>query len=236
MLLNVSGVTVQPQTGVHDLVLFRGLDTLNSGLILVDGAPEPEASYYQLYNVQRVEVLKGPAGFLYGANPLGGAINLVRTSADRPWVHQHRASGGSFGTLRYEVDLNTRGHERGAAFRFNGLYASSDGYRDRQDSEVVGVNPTATWWLGEDSALRLNAEWLGSDSRAAKVTQKATHPGNARKRPPREARGSAIAAVATTASARTQAISPPSAMRLLWGSSPRRMPCSLEWWAWAVWA
>lgn len=163
-VLNVSGISVQPQTGVHDLVLFRGLDTLNSGLVLVDGAPEPEASYYQLYNVQRVEVLKGPAGFLYGANPLGGAINLVRTYADRPWLHQHRASAGSFGTLRYEVGLNTRGHERGAAFRFNGLFAESDGYRDRQESEVIGINPTATWWLGEESSLRLNAEWLGSDS------------------------------------------------------------------------
>ncbi|HUP25298.1 MAG TPA: TonB-dependent siderophore receptor [Thermoanaerobaculia bacterium] len=163
-VLNVSGVTVQPQTGVHDLVLFRGLDSLNSGLILVDGAPEPEASYYQLYNVERVEVLKGPAGFLYGANPLGGAINLVRAHADRPWVHQHRATAGSFDTLRYEVDVNTRGQERGVAFRFNGLYAESGGYRDRQDSKVVGINPTATWWLSEESSLRLNAEWLGSDS------------------------------------------------------------------------
>ena len=163
-VLNVSGVSVQPQTGVHDIVLFRGLDTLNSGLVLVDGAPEPEASYYQLYNVRRVEVLKGPAGFLYGANPLGGAINLVRSHADRPWVHRHRAALGSFDTLRYEVDVNTRGSERGAAFRFNGLYTESEGYRDRQASDVVALNPTVTWWLGEESTLRLNGEWLGSDS------------------------------------------------------------------------
>ena len=46
--------------------------------MLTDGAPEPEISFYQLYNVERVEVLKGPGGFLYGANPLAGTVNLVR--------------------------------------------------------------------------------------------------------------------------------------------------------------
>jgi len=46
--------------------------------VLTDGANEPEISFYQLYNVERVEVLKGPGGFLYGANPIAGTINMVR--------------------------------------------------------------------------------------------------------------------------------------------------------------
>ncbi len=33
---------------------------------MTDGAPEPEATFYNMYNVEGVEVLKGPAGFLYG--------------------------------------------------------------------------------------------------------------------------------------------------------------------------
>ncbi|HEY7816777.1 MAG TPA: TonB-dependent receptor plug domain-containing protein, partial [Vicinamibacteria bacterium] len=77
-LVNVSNVNVQTQNGVTDFFYLRGFDSFSSGLVLFDGAPEPEATLYQMYNVELVEVLKGPAGFLYGSNPLAGAINLVR--------------------------------------------------------------------------------------------------------------------------------------------------------------
>ena len=58
--------------------MIRGFDSLSSGLVLTDGVPEPESTFYPLYNVRQVEVMKGPTAFLYGGNPLAGAVHLVR--------------------------------------------------------------------------------------------------------------------------------------------------------------
>ena len=57
-LTNISNVNIQPGNGVNDFFIIRGFDSLSSGLILTDGAPEPEATFWQLYNVELVEVLK----------------------------------------------------------------------------------------------------------------------------------------------------------------------------------
>ena len=71
-LENVSGVNVATGFGVFDFFVIRGFDSLTSGLVLTDGLPEPESTFYPLYNVRQVEVLKGPASFLLGGNPLAG--------------------------------------------------------------------------------------------------------------------------------------------------------------------
>ena len=73
-LRNVSGVNAQTQNGVTDYFLIRGFDSLSSGMVLTDGAAEPEVTFFQMYNVERVEVFKGPAGFLYGRNALSGPM------------------------------------------------------------------------------------------------------------------------------------------------------------------
>ena len=83
-LANISGVGVHTNFGVHDLFYLRGFDSLANGLVLSDGAPEPEATFYQLYNVARVETLKGPGAFLYGGNI---RIGLVLTAAPSFLLH-----------------------------------------------------------------------------------------------------------------------------------------------------
>ena len=77
-LRNVSGLNPQTVSNVVDFFVIRGFDSDSSSLVLIDGASEPEVAFYQMYNVDRIEVLKGPGGFLYGPNPLAGAVNIVR--------------------------------------------------------------------------------------------------------------------------------------------------------------
>ena len=76
-LKNASGVNVGTGFGVFDFWVVRGFDSLSSGLVLVDGAREPESTLYPLYNVRQVEVVKGPT-FLYGSGSLSGTANLLR--------------------------------------------------------------------------------------------------------------------------------------------------------------
>jgi iron complex outermembrane receptor protein len=164
-LKNVSGMNVQTGNGVFDFFVVRGFDSISSGLILTDGAPEPETSFYQLYNAERVEVLKGPAGFLYGPNPLAAAVNIVRK---QPVPADFATVGGSFGSFNTSegtVDVNRVSGSGAVALRLNGLWRQSDGYRDRRDGEAWAVNPALTWQLGEASRLNLNLEAAASDYR-----------------------------------------------------------------------
>ncbi|HWN41481.1 MAG TPA: TonB-dependent siderophore receptor [Thermoanaerobaculia bacterium] len=156
-LQNVSGVNVQTQSGVADFFVVRGFDSIANGLVLVDGAAEPEISFYQLYNVERVEVLKGPGGFLYGGNPIAATINMVRRQPEPGGFLGLGLSAGSFGAHGGNLDWNLGGET--FAFRLNGLWNEADGYRDRA-SEVRAVNPGFTWRPDDKSSLHLNLELL----------------------------------------------------------------------------
>ena len=162
-LENVSGLNVQTGNGVFDFFVVRGFDSLSSGLILTDGAPEPETTFYQLYNAERVEVLKGPGGFLYGSNPLAGAVNIVR---EQPVPADFGVVGlavGSHDTNEATFDWNLANDSGTVAFRLNGLFRESDGYRDRLGSEAMAVNPSLTWRPREGTSLNLNLEIANSD-------------------------------------------------------------------------
>ncbi|MCP3978844.1 MAG: TonB-dependent siderophore receptor [bacterium] len=162
-LRNVSGLNVQTGTGVHDFFVIRGFDSLSSGLVLNDGAAEPEVTYYPMYNVEGVEVLKGPAGFLYGSNPLAGAVNIVRKQPLPADLGVFSLSGGSFGTYDATGDWNLSTRDGDLNFRLNALYKESDGYRDDKESEHVAINPSLAWRIGEDSTLNFNLEWVDAE-------------------------------------------------------------------------
>ena len=165
-LANVSGVGVHTNFGVHDLFYLRGFDSLANGLVLSDGAPEPEATFYQLYNVDRVEALKGPGAFLYGGNPLSGTINLVRKRPDPAGDFARvNASLGSFSTYRATLDANRALSDQGA-LRLNALWQDAESYRDDKNSSIVAVNPTLRLNLGERSTLHLDFEYLTSEHKA----------------------------------------------------------------------
>ena len=63
-LNHVSGVNPQAGLGIYDYFIIRGFNSLDNSLILYDDIIEPEATIYNLYNIDRVEVLKGPGAFL----------------------------------------------------------------------------------------------------------------------------------------------------------------------------
>ncbi len=162
-LTNVPGVNAQSNSGVHDLFFIRGFESLSSSLVMTDGAPEPEATFYQLYNVERVEVVRGPAGFLYGGNPLAGAVNLVRK---RPIGGTHgrlQVLGGSHSTTQTTLDFNYGQPSGRAGFRVNSLWQSSDGYRDDKASTVAAINPVFTFLAGDNTSITISADVLRSD-------------------------------------------------------------------------
>jgi iron complex outermembrane receptor protein len=163
-LKNISGVNVQHDFGTHDFFLIRGFDSLTGGLVLTDGAAEPEVSFYNLYNIERVEVLKGPGAFLYGGNPLSGAVNLVRKQPAPEDFTRVSGGYGQFQSFRGTFDINqTNGHN--LAFRMNGLFHNADGFRDKVESQTTAINPALTWRIDNQSTLTTNLEYVNSNQR-----------------------------------------------------------------------
>jgi len=161
-LRNVSGVNAQTGFGVFDYFIIRGFESLTNGLVLTDGAAEPEITFYNLYNVDRVEVLKGPGAFLYGGNPLSATVNLVRKQpVFKNFLHA-AGSYGHFSSYRNTVDLGLADVKSGAAFRLNALWQDSKNYRDDKDNDNLSVNPALTWRLNERTSLTANFEYVKS--------------------------------------------------------------------------
>jgi outer-membrane receptor for ferric coprogen and ferric-rhodotorulic acid len=119
-LKSATGVIVQRFDGVgnYNTVISRGFDI---GAFLLDGVPVPQGSNFStaldtaVYD--RVEILRGPSGFLQGAGEPGGAINLVRKRALGTRALAADVSVGSFGLRRLDADitgpLNAAGTLRG---------------------------------------------------------------------------------------------------------------------------
>lgn len=163
-LRNISGINVQSNAGVHDYFLIRGFDSVSSSLVLTDGAPEPEASFYNTYNLEAVEVLKGPAAFLYGINnPLGGVINLVRKQPLMGNFSSFGATVGSFDTAKANLDWNLSNQGGSFAFRLNATVYDTAGYRDEIEARQFGINPGFVWRFGSDSSLSVNLEYVDAE-------------------------------------------------------------------------
>lgn len=162
-LVNVSSVNIQPGNGVNDFFLIRGFDSLSSALVMIDGAAEPETTFYELYNVEKVEILKGPGGFLYGSNPLAGTVNLVRKQPVPNTMGGARAHVGRFNWIEAAADFNYGNAEGDLYFRINSVFRDTGAYRDRIEGRTFAINPAATWQINDSASLNMNFEYISAD-------------------------------------------------------------------------
>lgn len=105
--------------------------------------PHIQTSNLEMFDIEAIEVLRGPQGTLFGKNTTGGVIN-VRTK--RPVLDENsvevRAHIGDFGTTKGNVAANF-GNDT-LAFRFSGMYLESDGYyKNTATYGPLGTNPLA---------------------------------------------------------------------------------------------
>lgn len=162
-LRNASGVNAASGFGVFDVFTVRGFDSLAAGLVLTDGVPEPEATYYPTYNVRQVEVLKGPAGFLYGGNPLAGAVQIVRKQAQPGRFGDLSLTYGRFGTYEAAFDGNAARSDGRLALRLNAAWQGTDGYRAIGEGSIAAVNPTLLFRPDEKTRLAASLEYVRSE-------------------------------------------------------------------------
>ena len=159
----VPGVTSHQGENNRDQLVIRGNST--SADFFLNGVRDDVQYYRDLYNVERVEALKGPNSMLFGRGGGGGVINRVSKEAGFSALREFAFQGGSFGAKRFTTDLDQPINNR-LALRINGLYENSGSFRDHVDLERYGVNPTATIVVGSKTAVKLSYEYF-HDGRVA---------------------------------------------------------------------
>jgi catecholate siderophore receptor len=159
----VPGMNMAQGEGNRDQLNIRGQNTTAD--FYVDGVRDDVQYFRDLYNIERVEALKGPNAMIFGRGGGGGVINRVEKTAGWDPVRQVTAMGGSFDTKRVSADFG-QGVNETAAVRLNAMYEDSGSYRDYVDLERYGINPTATFLLGSQTTLRIGYEYF-HDKRTA---------------------------------------------------------------------
>jgi catecholate siderophore receptor len=159
----VPGVTMGQGEGNRDTPILRGNTTTAD--FFVDGVRDDAQYFRDVYNVDRVEALKGPNAMLFGRGGAGGVINRTTRQADWNTAREATFVGGSFGNRRATVDVNQRVNDVVAA-RATGVYEDSDSYRDGVGLKRRGLNPTVAFIVNERTLVRAGYEYF-HDERTA---------------------------------------------------------------------
>lgn len=147
----VPGVSMESGEGQRDEVFIRGQETTAD--FYLDGLRDDAEYYRSLYNVERIEVLKGANALIFGRGAGGGAINRAskKASLTSP-ITAAAASLDSFGGFALSGDVS-RPVSDAVALRFNAAYEEFKNHRDAYDGRFIGISPTLTAALGEKTTM-----------------------------------------------------------------------------------
>ena len=159
----VPGVGVSQGEGNRDAVIFRG--NRSTGDFFVDGIRDDVQYLRDLYNIERIEVLKGPNGMIFGRGGSGGVINRVTKQAGWEPIREFFFQGGSYGLKRMTADINQPIHDQ-IALRVNGLFEDAGSFRDGVDSTRLGISPTVTFKPTDRTKVVVNMERYYDDRTA----------------------------------------------------------------------
>lgn len=116
-----------------------GENSVNNVLILVDGRrlnnptlEAPNLSTVALHDIERVEIIQGSAGTLYGDQATGGVINIITSKPEA--LSGHVAAGRGSDDLEFYRAAISQGFDNGVSFRLSGEKKLSDNYRDSNEA------------------------------------------------------------------------------------------------------
>ncbi|QTP59792.1 TonB-dependent receptor [Billgrantia antri] len=140
-------ITTNGSFGKNSSVYLRGTGN-ESALLMIDGIRLRSATaggaawqFLDPRMFQRAEIVRGPRGSLYGADAVGGVVQLFTHEAEEGGPHPRvSVGGGSFDTQRYSAGLS--GESGGTRYSFAGSHLNTDGVPVRRDGEDMGYDNT----------------------------------------------------------------------------------------------
>lgn len=158
---NPVGYGIGPGSGGG--VNIRGSSGGQRYIVLIDGRPDtmglfghPLNDAYFIHNLERIEMIKGPASLRYGNSAMAGSMNLITRRATEPFEGRAGVEYGQWDTMRGFI--GTGGSQGGFDWYVTGFGARSDGHRDNSAGENhggsvhLGTTLSERWYL--ESNLR----------------------------------------------------------------------------------
>ena len=150
------GVNTSQGEGHRDSIVFRGVRSTAD--FYLDGVRDDVQYYRSLYNLEQVEILRGPNALLFGRGGTGGIINRVTKKAVLDEQFGSFDMGAdSFGAFDFAVDYNVSTGEK-SALRINFHSDTLENHRDYFDGDRYGFNPTLRLELSPVTTLDLSYE------------------------------------------------------------------------------
>lgn len=156
-LKNVPGVGLSHGDGQRDQVTIRGFSAISDQF--VDGFRDDALYFRDLSNVERIEVIKGPAAVLYGRGSSGGLINRV-TRKPGENVSALTLTAGSWETKRGEFDFGQVFDDGKVALRLTGALERSGSFRQYQFLDREAIAPSLLLRPGPQTEILFQADYL----------------------------------------------------------------------------
>ncbi len=168
LLKNLEGIYTYDSSGVGTAgrINMRGFwgGMSTHQLILIDGIPQNKGKdklvdwdLIPLDNVERIEVLRGPASALYGDNAMSGVINIITKRPGATPETKISGSYGSFNTQNYNV--STSGMVEKTGYYLGVSRKSTDGFRRHSDYENIHLNGKLDFLIDEAQNLKLSLNY-----------------------------------------------------------------------------
>ena len=154
---NVAGIGMATGDGQRDQFVIRG--NIAYGDLFIDGVRDDALYFRDLSNIERIEILKGPASVLYGRGSSGGLINRV---SKKPGTEGGEivVSYGSWEDKRGEIDLGHVFTGNDVAVRLTGAIERSDSYRDQGFLRREAIAPSVLFAPSDRTRILLQADYL----------------------------------------------------------------------------
>jgi catecholate siderophore receptor len=170
VLRNVPGLTIAAGEGGNpagDNLTLRGFSARND--VFIDGVRDLSPQARDPFNLEQVEVVKGPSSTYSGRGSAGGTINLVSKSPSLDPIYGFTLNLGTDKTRRFTGDLNLPlerlGLGKRAAFRLNFVaHESGVAGRDVVENQRWGVAPSLAFGIGSPTRLTLSYFKLRQDN------------------------------------------------------------------------
>jgi catecholate siderophore receptor len=157
LLLFVPGATPGTGESNRDQLTLRGNNTTAD--FFVDGIRDDAQYFRDFYNLDRVEVLKGPNAMIFGRGGGGGIINRVTKratlSSGQQFIISRDTEGGTRGTA--DIDLAVTG---AVGVRVNSVWEKGDSFRNDTEMKRYGINPTVGFAAGPGTRIDLSYEYF----------------------------------------------------------------------------
>lgn len=139
------------------LVLLDGV-RLNSPR---DSGVDLSALPIALEDIERIEIVRGSSSALYGADAVGGVVNIITKKPDAPVSR----IGGAIGSHGYDtIQAGASGRHKGGTYSLSGVRETSDGYRENSDLEQWTVNGKLGYDFAQDTSLDLTANYVSKEN------------------------------------------------------------------------